>query len=193
VWFKYTPSANITLDIDTSGSDFGPIVSVWTGTSHPMMSLGCAYGRFAISATAGTTYYIRAAGGSVGNLNINLKDAPALLNDNLSNATVISSMPHTSTQSTAASTREPSESLSSCTEEPLYDDLNSVWFKYTPSTDGVLSVNTSGVWTVLSLWTGSSHPLSEIGCSGSPTSTSGSLSKPVTAGTTYYNLSSMGF
>ena len=33
VWFKYTPSANVTAQIDTLGSAYDTILSVWTGSS----------------------------------------------------------------------------------------------------------------------------------------------------------------
>jgi len=77
VWFKYTPSSNTTLDINTLGSDFYPGLSVWIGTAHPLTQIGAGE-RLSILAIAGTTYYIRGAGTSIGNLTLNVQSVTLL-------------------------------------------------------------------------------------------------------------------
>jgi len=87
-------------------------------------------------------------------------------NDNLAAAVVVTAdgvTPFAGT--TMEATAEASETSASCA---AVDDNQSVWWKYTPTTDGTLNVTTSGTTSnftpLLSLWTGSSFPLAESGC-----------------------------
>lgn len=74
IWFSFTPSTSATVSVETFESDYDTIVSVWTGTSHPLAEVACnddytddeertteaSYVEF--DANAGTTYLIRVAG-----------------------------------------------------------------------------------------------------------------------------------
>jgi hypothetical protein len=69
VWFQYTPSGNATAEVDTFGSNYDTIISVWTGTSTNLspVSGGCnddvvfpndLLSQITnLSLTGGTTYY----------------------------------------------------------------------------------------------------------------------------------------
>lgn len=164
MWFKYTPTTNTTLEIDTVGSDFNSSVSVWTGVAHPLTQVGCGL-TVSVSVTAGMTYYIRASGGggATGNLTINVKTVALLANNDLANATVIGSLPYSSTQSTMGATpHESGETLNSCG----WNDTSSVWYKYTSVANTILDINisSSDFNSNLSVWTGTTHPLTLITC-----------------------------
>lgn len=76
IWFTYTPASSRKVAVETFESGFDTNLSIWTGSSHPLTEVACnddyengdhptikqSYVDF--DATAGTTYYIRAAGAS---------------------------------------------------------------------------------------------------------------------------------
>jgi hypothetical protein len=37
VWYRYTPSSNVVLNIDTYGSDYDTMLAVWTGTRETLL------------------------------------------------------------------------------------------------------------------------------------------------------------
>ena len=88
-----------------------------------------------------------------------------------------------------ASTSEPNEATSACGEGD-----GSLWFAFTPATSGTYAVETfnSNHDTILSVWTGTTHPLSEVVCNddydnGShPAVTTSYVAFEATAGSTYY-------
>lgn len=82
IWYSLTSTSFQSVVIDTSGSSYDTILSVWTGGSLPTLSnVACnddyvgLTSQVTIALTAGTTYYIRvssysAGGGTISNLNI---------------------------------------------------------------------------------------------------------------------------
>ncbi|MEW6128409.1 MAG: sialidase family protein [Acidobacteriota bacterium] len=84
VWYSLTPAVNTTYGIDTIGSDFDTVVSVYTGNCGALNQIACSddFGNLitesnrsvlVFSANAGTTYLIEvAAKGTGGNLQIRL-------------------------------------------------------------------------------------------------------------------------
>lgn len=74
LWFALTPSSTRTLAVETFASDFNTVLSVWTGSAHPLTERACnddwedAQGRVVaqsyveFEAAAGTTYYLRVTG-----------------------------------------------------------------------------------------------------------------------------------
>ncbi len=73
LWYSYTPAAAGTFTVDTCGSDFDTVLSVYTGSSltaltqkasnDDALSSGCyAQSEITLAANAGTTYRIRVAG-----------------------------------------------------------------------------------------------------------------------------------
>jgi hypothetical protein len=80
VWYSYTPSADIGIDIDVSQSDFSAGVIVATGTPGALDTWACGPGEVAAPAFAGTTYYIMAfadtPGDPGGTLRLTIGEAP---------------------------------------------------------------------------------------------------------------------
>lgn len=70
-WYAYTPSADGTASFDLLGSSFDTVLSLHTGTGHPLTQVACNDDRAGggatslisgFSVTAGTTYWIRISG-----------------------------------------------------------------------------------------------------------------------------------
>jgi hypothetical protein len=71
VWYRYTPAQPGTVLIETTGSDYDTVVSVWTGSPGALSEMGCAddivpgtqrQSRLQFDANAGTTYNVMVAG-----------------------------------------------------------------------------------------------------------------------------------
>lgn len=95
VWYRYTPATTQQVLIDTVGSDFNTLLSVWTGSAGALSEAAChddvsfnfflpestwiLVSKIQMQMTAGTTYYIMASGKQAfftndpsGNLKLNL-------------------------------------------------------------------------------------------------------------------------
>jgi hypothetical protein len=80
VWYEYTPSADQSLLISTSGSNYTTGVAVLTGSPGNLFAVTCFPVSGTFSATAGQTYHIGVgdiSGGSGGTLNLSI-DAPGV-------------------------------------------------------------------------------------------------------------------
>ncbi len=174
IWYQYTPSKDEALVVDTIGSDYDTVVSVWTGTTHPLEEVAChndiaedqLQSQLLFSLTANVTYYINVNGGDEENHTLVLNAQAVALpgNDNLEQAVVISALPFTQTQTTFGATTEYSETG---TRMCMGTD-STVWYQYTPTTDQQVMFDTLGsdYPIVFSVWTGAGyHPLQEAGCS----------------------------
>ncbi|HEY3244701.1 MAG TPA: hypothetical protein VGM03_15275 [Phycisphaerae bacterium] len=171
VWYSYTPALSGTVTINTFGSTYNTVLSVWTGSCgiftgsciNVPTQLACnddyPFGntsQVTLPVTAGLNYKIKVSdynttdGG--GTLDFNLFWAP--LNDICAEATVIHGVtydpPLLATNNAAGELCENQES-SSCV--PV-GTSNSVWYSYTTPCDGFISLNTNGsnYDTVLSVW-----------------------------------------
>ncbi len=195
VWWKYTSTEDGILTVDTYGSSFNTTLSIWTGDTHPLTEEVCAGQGSSLDETTvhaavatGEEYYIRVAGISSGNLSVegsitlNAEMAAPIENDDLADAIDIPSLPFEDTGSNVGAAMENDEVMPSCQDEAD----NSVWWQYTASENGVLVVDTEGsaIYTTLSAWTGSDHPLTELACDESGTTSDVSL--PVVTGETYF-------
>jgi PKD repeat protein len=102
-------------------------------------------------------------------------------NDSFTGATVITSLPFSTTQDTTQATSDPSDP-SGCSNNA------SVWFSFTPSADMRLEADTFGsnYDTVLSAWTGTQGALNLVACNDDSGGTQSKITFSATAGTTYY-------
>ncbi len=195
VWFKYTTSTSQTVVFDTFGSDYDTTLSIWKNDAHPLIPIACNDDHSNLKQSlinaeleAGTTYYINVGGynGASGNLLFNAKQVNTLTNDNLSNAIIIDTdATYSNTQSTKAATIETGEKLASCNQNGAE---SSVWYKYSPSANHRAVFNTSGsdYNTVLSVWNGATHPLTEIGCNDDNSGLQSQLAVNMIANRIYY-------
>jgi PKD repeat protein len=111
--------------------------------------------------------------------------AATVPNDSFADATVISSLPFSTTEDTTGATSDPSD------PDPGPAGCNtsggSVWFSFTPSADMTLQADAGG--DSLSVWTGTQGSLTMVTCSGPDNP---GISFPTTSGTTYYIMAGTG-
>ncbi len=171
VWFSFTPPSNGVVRVSTCGSDFDTVLQVYTsdcGALTPVVG-GCnddggpACPEFQASAQflgmAGVTYRILAGGSTAeaGTLHIVASMTAELSNDRCHGAIALE--PGTEfTMSTANATQ---------TDDPIppcASTFGGVWFKVTPSSNGVVRLSTCGsdFDTALAVYSGSCDALSAV-------------------------------
>ncbi|GEM_PF-779322 len=198
VWYQYTATDNQTLVFDSFGSDYDTVLSVWSGTTHPLTAVACnddnnnrSQSQLIVETEENTTYYINISGynGETGSVVLNAKQANPLTNDNLADAIEITLdaglSSYRNTQLTQGATNEPDERVSDCNEK----NSASVWYQYTPTTDQRAVFDTAGsdYNTVLSIWEGDQHPLTEeVLCNDDNSGPQSQVGVELAAGTTYY-------
>ena len=107
-------------------------------------------------------------------------------NDAFGSATVISTLPYTTSEDTTSATSAGDDPAFPCTYLTNY---NTVWYRYTPSSSVNLSIDTFGSSydTVLGVWTGSEGSLSSVACNDDYNGTLQSqVQFSASGGTTYY-------
>lgn len=172
VWYTYTPNLSGTVTINTFGSNYNTVLSVWTGSCGIAGIPGCigvptqivcnddypfgTTSQVTLSVTGGQTYKIKvsdyntADGGGV--LDLNLFWAPA--NDACADATIISTASYDPpVYATNNAVVDICDNPESC-EVNNVGTSNSVWYSFTPDCDGSMNINTNGTNydTVLSVW-----------------------------------------
>jgi hypothetical protein len=107
--------------------------------------------------------------------------APAATNDDIANATVISSIPFTDNVDTTGAQADPSDPQDCYT-------TGSVWYTFTPSADIQLEANTFGSSydTVLSVFSGAPGSLTSLDCNDDYYGLASRVTLSAVAGTTYY-------
>ena len=102
-------------------------------------------------------------------------------NDSISSATVITSLPLSTTEDTTQATWDPSDPAG-CSSN------GSVWFSFTPSSNTQLVADTFGSTydTVLSVWSGSPGSLNLVGCNDDFNGAQSKVMFSASAGTAYY-------
>jgi hypothetical protein len=167
LWWKWTAPGDGHYEVNTFGSFVDTVLGVYTGSSLGNLqtvgsddddndpTTGSVQSRVDFDAVGGTTYYFAVDGFgspdyvlSTGEIDLNLGGVP--LNDNFANAT---SAGGTVFGSNVLATSEPGEP-----SEPVKGDVNSVWWSWTASSSGPVSISTTGSSfdTVLSIYTGNS-------------------------------------
>lgn len=175
VWYRLVPPDTGTIEINTFGSDFDTVLSLWRGAAHPLDHVACnddasftVQSSIAYRATAGETIWIRTGGfdGSVGNLVLNVTPPePPPANDDLSAALDASRPGFSSRVDSRRASGEPDELPSGCGDLETSSE-RSVWYRVTATRDELVVFDTLGSEydTVLSAWRGDGHPLEEIDC-----------------------------
>ena len=189
VWYSFTPSADMAVIADMTGSSFGDAnltIFQAMGSGFEGLSLlktACGGGPTTVHVQAGTTYYLQAESYSSGggDLHLNVTKVPPPANDNFASAIPLSVLPFDETVETSASTLEVGEPGPSCVFNNL---IGSVWYAFTPSTSGSVSASASSFpfVTAVAAYTGNSFAdLTQVGCQ-----TFGPVTFHAEAGVTYY-------
>jgi len=170
VWYVYTPALSGNVEINTFGSNYNTVLSVWPscGGGNPPLCIfpteiacndNASFGtqsQLFLNVTGGNTYRIKVSdynttdGG--GNLDFNLFWRPH--NDLCANATVIPGVAFDApVYTTTTADTEVCEALESC-EVNNVGVSNTVWYTFAAPCDGLISLNTNGSTydTVLSIW-----------------------------------------
>lgn len=175
VWYQYQATEKTAVVFDTFGSDYDTVLSIWTGTTHPLTQIACdddsgntSQSQINVELEADTTYYINVSGydGETGTLLLNALRVNPLLNDQLAEAIEIipdENFLYSHTQSIQGASLEFKEALASCAQRGAFA---TVWYQFTPPVTQRYVFNTIGsdYNTVLALWTGRKHPLTEVAC-----------------------------
>lgn len=191
VWYKFVPSQDGRISVNTVGSSYNALLGIWTGSRGALNNVACdnddsgAQTAF-ISAAAvreGVTYYLEAAAVASGNtsqqdqgkaqnvfaggnLHLNFSLIVPLPNDEFENALDITSSPFAITQDTLKAFPAPDDPTFPCSGNGPRQGSATVWFKYVPSTGGALDAGTAGTNydTLLGVWTGTRGALSNVAC-----------------------------
>jgi hypothetical protein len=85
-------------------------------------------------------------------------------NDDIEDAFVISTSPYANSQDTQGATMAADDPVLGC--GPANQGYNTVWYRYTPAENGIMTIDTFGSEfnTVLAVWTGPRGSLAEKGC-----------------------------
>jgi len=160
VWWRFTPTENISVVIDTFGSNFDTTLGVYTGTTVDNLTrivqnddTSGSQSLVAFAAQAGTTYYIAVDGynAASGSIVLSLAQHAPPVNDVFINAETISSVPSSIAASSLYATIE--------TGEPDHAGSSggkSLWWRFTPTEDMGLVIDTfdSDYDTTLGVYTG---------------------------------------
>ena len=149
VWFTWTAPASGGVTIDTTGSDFNAVLGIYTGDAlcsltrvgvERLTAAGVPAKR-TFRAVAGTTYRIAVdgAGGRMGNYKLSLKHTPPPVNDLLADAQELIGSTPTATGTLFGATTESGESA------PGGSAGATVWYSWTPATNGTASVSLPSV------------------------------------------------
>lgn len=203
VWYSFTPCGSGTISLNTIGSNYDTVLSVFSGTCGSATQVACnddiGGGNLQsqlinVPVAGGVTYLIKvadyntASGG--GNLSFHFSYTPtAPGNDLCGNAVVIPSgitafnpTPYCTIGATVTG-GDPAESCGFTTNS------NSVWYRFTACGSGTISVDTNGsdYDTVLAIFSGGCGAANEVACDddGGTGLNSQLTAVPVTAGTTY--------
>jgi hypothetical protein len=158
VWYSFTPTRDLPVKSDTSGSDYATSLSVYTGSRGALSQVACASAPAQVSfnASANTTYFFMvasAAGGPGGNLVFNVTEGPPA-NDEITGAIPLA-LNTTITENTALATRAPTDPTT-CSRLNFID--NTVWFSFTATQSQPLNVDKRGT-----NYTGSVTVMTDLG------------------------------
>ena len=192
-WWQYTPKADTNLQFKVEATGFDAVISIHEGNTHPLTELSCMDKAGAdetetavLNAKADQTYFIRVATytGTGGNVKISARTLAPITNDNLGSATLITNIPYTIELENTSASAEEGESNADCGNE----DTNSLWWKYVARTNAEITISTvdSDFDTVLSVWQGSTHPLTQAACNDDDEGLQSKLTISTEAGKTYY-------
>jgi hypothetical protein len=161
VWYAITPTASQRIDLDTSGSNYGIQIGVFTGSRDALTQVACGETRVSFEATAGVTYHLQIVteGPGGGDLVFNAVGHLPVPNDDFDNATTITSLPFSDTLDTTTATVAPDDPTD-CSST----NFHTVWYAFTPSADMTLTADTSqsSYSAVICVYTGSRGTLSQV-------------------------------
>jgi subtilisin len=221
VWYRYTATEDRDLTFSTAGTDYGTIMSIWTGTQDDLQLVAChedvigfptyedVTSLINLRVRAGTTYHIMISAGALlgqtgSSLMFSVTNAPTslLANDDFDDAVVINDLDYTVEMNVTGSTTAGDDPAPPCYVPVLGNQINNtVWFRYTAPRDQILMWDTtgSGYGTIMSIWSGERGALQSVDCHESgwdilddETSPNARIELDAQGGTTYHIMISAG-
>jgi len=219
VWFQFTAPERGIARINTNGSDYDTILGVWKGARGALGNIACdedsgddLTSSLATILDVGETYYVEVANYAVAGaaasdkrkskkesatvtgynlvLTFSFQVIVALPNDEIENATEISTATYAIQQDTLGATRAADDPDLPCPASGPRPGSASVWFVFRPTESGRVSANTIGSSydTMLAVWTGARGALENLACDDDSGGALTSLLSSVTVqpGETYY-------
>ncbi|HVU62694.1 MAG TPA: GC-type dockerin domain-anchored protein [Phycisphaerales bacterium] len=188
VWYLYTPGESGTAQIETCGSDFNTVLTIYDGPTCTSPELACSdddcrtQSFLTTPVVGGQPYLIRVAGApppargpaqGIGQLRVRVLHPPA--NDECANALPVGEGAFAYTNVDAR------------TDGPDDCDglVNDVWFVYTPAATGLATFRAAGFDTTMSVYQDACDG-QQLGCNQDLPSVEAMLRIGVTAGVTYY-------
>jgi hypothetical protein len=174
VWYGLTvPRAGL-LVVDTQGSTYDTVLSLYTGECGELSEVACngdtpenLQSRVKVAVEAGQRLLIEVTSfqGAVETLVLNVDVIEPVANDQCEGPTEVTSVPFTEMVETGNATTAASDPVQSCSPPPA-QNANSVWYSFTAPSSGVVVAETLGsnYDTVLSAYTGSCGGLTEVAC-----------------------------
>ncbi len=170
MWYRYKPTTSGKLGLDADGSTFDVVIVVYRGstlTSLTFVGYGAAgmtnantNSNTVVPVVAGKSYYIQVGGvsGGSGTLHLRVVRVTQPANDLPGHAIAIGTLPYTHSEDTRGATASSEPSPWCWTPD------HTVWFKYTPTSDGdvVLDLGRSDYRASVAVYKGSS--LAPVGC-----------------------------
>ncbi|MCI0362657.1 MAG: S8 family serine peptidase [Phycisphaerales bacterium] len=173
VWYDYTPPCDGYFNINTNGSDYDTVLSVFTGSCVPVFfgtfliacdddsGIGLQSQLTNVEVAGGITYHIKVADYDTtpegGDLDFNFAfSTDPIINDSCFSATAINTNNYNPPN---FCTIEATAGLCDGNETCVSDAAgvsNSIWYSFSPQCNGTISINTIGsdYDTVLSVYTG---------------------------------------
>jgi hypothetical protein len=189
VWYRFTPATNTSLELDTTGSNTSTDVCVYHGTRGALGQVACSPdgfdSHFFAELQGGVTYYVMVEITSAccgQSLTLSLRDR-TVANDDFDAAQQIDSLPYDDSRDVLRATNAPDDPW--C----LTSSTNTVWYRYTPSTDLAVAADTRGsdYDTRLCVYQGSRGALNEVASNDDANGTFfAALTVNLHAGTTYW-------
>ena len=175
VWYSFTPEEDGLFVVDTAGSNFTTITTIWTESVFGLFEVACGVNfgglgaSLALEAIGGETYFIQVGGApfdiSGGSLSFNISVAVPPENDDFASARKINALPFTDSVASIGAGTEPSEPVPSCSFESI---ATTVWYSFTPAADTFLVADALGSDIFLPIVTAYEGPslddLTEVAC-----------------------------
>lgn len=141
VWYRLTPDHDMTARISVAGTNYDAIIGLYTGSRGSLQNLDC--GRQLVPELhAGTTYYLIVngccylGGPDGGDLKLSITEVSPPANDDWDTATTMTGVPFQVTETTLLAT--------TAADDDFFYGKKSVWFSFTPTTTGRVSISTLG-------------------------------------------------
>lgn len=189
LWWKYIATATQTVQFKLEPTEFDGVMSIHGSDTESACADKGGVGEkeaLTLNAKAGETYWVRVASytGVGGSFKLDARVLIPIENDSYRAATPIRTLPFSATLDNSAATGEEKEIVPDCGSE----DSNSLWWKYTATASRELTIHTteSDFDTIVSVWTGTIHPLTQVACNDDDEGLQSKLTLSAEAGKTYY-------